>query len=203
MRQFVASLGVKQVDWVGTSMGGLIGMFLQDLVPGCIRKMVLNDIGPYIPAESLQRISKYVGIVPEFVDLDSAERHMRKAYAPFGITHDADWQYFTKHSVQTLPNGKYTMAYDPAIAKSSFQTEANAPIPAFEAWDLWQRLSHHAMLVIHGETSDILLPETVATMQQLSATTDVRTVHGVGHAPALIVPKLIDDIASWLKKTDK
>ena len=197
---FVDSLDVPEVDWVGTSMGGLIAMMLLDRRPGLISSLVLNDIGAYIPAESLQRISKYVGVMPEFIDLASAERHMRKAYAPFGIEHDSDWEYFTKHSVRQLPNGKYTLAYDPAIAHSTFKLMPGMPIPAFVAWDLWMRIQPERILVIHGEESDILHPDVTAQMKSLRTDTEVVTFAGIGHAPALVDPAHITTIKDWLNR---
>jgi pimeloyl-ACP methyl ester carboxylesterase len=107
------------VDWLGTSMGGLVGMMLaaQPLTP--IRRLILNDVGPFVPKASLERIGAYVGADPRFADLPELEAYIRRVYADFGNLSDADWAHMTRHSSRRRPEGGYGLAYDPAIATAS------------------------------------------------------------------------------------
>ena len=111
----LAELG--EYDWVGTSMGGLIGMGLT-AVPGiAMRRMVLNDIGPFIPRASLERIRDYLQIVPVFADLPALEAHLRRVHAPFGNLSDAQWRHLAEHSARMTAGGRFVLHYDPAIVE--------------------------------------------------------------------------------------
>ena len=115
-----AESGAPGIDWIGTSMGGLIGMMLAAQSGNPIRRLVINDVGPFIPAAALRRIGDYVGKAFRFPDFAAAEAHFRKAHAPFGDLSDAQWRHLTEHSVVVAPDGGFRLAYDPAIG---------APVP--------------------------------------------------------------------------
>ena len=171
----------RPVHWVGTSLGGVCGM-------------VLNDIGPHIPKAALARIREYMREPPVFEDLAAVEALLRVIHAPFGIPDDAAWREFATHSVRALPDGKLTLHYDPAIAHI---------IRAQEPEDVnllpfWSKITI-PMLVLRGETSDLLLAETFAEMQRSGA--EGVTVADAGHAPALMDEHTIATIAAFLRKT--
>ena len=189
---FLDSQKLSNVKWVGTSMGGLIGMMIKAIRPDLIGKMVLNDIGPHIPLTALERISRYVGMAPEFNSIEQAERHFRKAYAPFGIISDADWRYFTIHSVMNHKDNIMIPAYDPAIAYIFAQVNDDVDL-----WSLWENI-HGDFLVIRGLDSEILLADTAKKMQATKENITLFEIENVGHAPALMDEIQIKTIAEWL-----
>ncbi|WP_333669869.1 alpha/beta hydrolase [Elioraea tepidiphila] len=175
----LATFGDRRIDWVGTSMGGIIGMIVAAMPNAPIRRLVINDVGPSIPAAALARIGEYLGRVWSFPDLAAAEAHTRKAYAPFGALTDAQWRHLTETSVRPLAGGGFRLHYDPAIAEP-FRT---AP-QDMEFWPAWEHIAAPS-LVLRGEASDLLLPETAARMAAKPAVR-VQTIPGCGHAPALL-----------------
>jgi len=187
----LAVLGETPVDWVGTSMGGIIGIILAAMPGTPIRRFVINDVGPFIPAAALARIGEYLGRAWVFPDLAAAEAHARKAYAPFGALTDAEWRHLTETSVRPLPEGGFRPHYDPAIA-AAFRD----PPQDVELWPLWDRIAVPT-LVLRGEHSDLLLPETAERMAE-KPHVRVETIAGCGHAPALLDPLQIDLVARFL-----
>ena len=103
--------GEREVLWVGTSMGGMIGMVLSCLPQTPIRKLVLNDVGTLIPKESLERIGKYVGKAPAFKTYEETVAYLRSVSAPFGPLTDAQWDHLTRHNVKQTPDGQWTMKF--------------------------------------------------------------------------------------------
>jgi pimeloyl-ACP methyl ester carboxylesterase len=196
MLSFTQHIKAEKIDWVGTSMGGLIGMIIAAYHPQLIRKMVLNDIGPFIPAHTLKRIAKYVGIMPEFNDLQAVEKHLRLILAPFGIQKDEDWNFIARHS--TLEKeGKITLAYDPAIAHV-FGGEGG-DIQDVNLWYIWEQVTC-PILVLRGALSDALLSETTKQMAETGPKAKVVEIPGIGHAPALMDEEQISIIRDWLMK---
>jgi pimeloyl-ACP methyl ester carboxylesterase len=110
--------GIESVDWIGTSMGGLIGMMLAAQPGTPIRRLVLNDIGAVVPKASIERIADYVGHDPRFETLDAAEAYLRHIHAPFGKLSDAEWRHLATHSTAAADKGHLRLHYDPAIAKA-------------------------------------------------------------------------------------
>jgi pimeloyl-ACP methyl ester carboxylesterase len=187
----LAELG--EYDWVGTSMGGLIGMGLC-AVPGvAMRRMVLNDIGPFIPAASLARIRDYLQIFPEFDSLAAVEAQLRKVHAPFGPLTDAQWAHLAWHSARVTAGGRFVLHYDPAIVEPMA-----GPLADVDLWALWELCVKRPVLVLRGESSDLLLPETAARMGEAVQVT-VETIPGCGHAPALMDPAQIALILRFLE----
>ena len=190
-------LHITKVDWVGTSMGGLIAMVLAASYPGLIRKLVLNDIGPFIPAATLKRIGTYVSITPQFIDLGGVERHLRGILAPFGITDDAHWRHLAEHSALKRDDGKYILAYDPAIASAFERPSGEGEIVDIDLWSLWEKITCET-LVLRGALSDALLAETAATMKTTGPKAELVEFPGIGHAPALMDEGQITIVKSWL-----
>lgn len=180
MTAMIARADAASVDWVGTSMGGIIGMLLAAQPQSPIRRLVINDVGPFIPLSALQRIAAYVGIPVECADLAQLERHMRTIYAPFGITRDEDWRHMAKNSHRTLPNGKLTLAYDPTIVKNFGAADKDADL-----WSLYDRIQCPT-LVLHGMQSDILSANVANDMTRRGPHARLVEFPDVGHAPALM-----------------
>lgn len=182
MRALMAHIGAETVDWVGTSMGGLIGMLIASETPQTIRRMVLNDVGPVLTAQSLQRIGKYTGNAPLFNDVAAAEDYIRMTSAPFGKLTDAQWRHLTIHSIRERPDGKYEMAYDPALAAPFRQTMVYADL---DLWSIYDAIKCPT-LVIHGADSDLLTAATVREMSERGPKAKAVDIPGVGHAPVLM-----------------
>lgn len=195
MTALIARLDVGQVDWIGTSMGGLIGMSLAALPNSPIRRLVLNDIGPVISKASLQRISDYVGLDYRFSSTDALEKHLRKIHAPFGPLTDAQWAHMALHSQRQVDGGNLGLAYDPAIAENVKRAVADVHI-----WSLWDQITC-PVLVLRGAESDILSAETAQEMTARGPKAQLITFAGVGHAPALMARDQIDIVTGWLSKT--
>lgn len=196
MTALVARLDVDSVDWVGTSMGGLIGMALAAQANTPIRRLVLNDIGPFIPKAFLTRLRDYVGKDPRFADVDALEAYLRQVHAPFGPLTDGQWRHLAEHGARKMPDGGFALAYDPAIARAAFTGDEPEDI---EMWDIWDRIAC-PVLVLRGAASDLLLPETVASMRQRGPGCEAAEIAGCGHAPALMDEVQISLIRTWLER---
>jgi pimeloyl-ACP methyl ester carboxylesterase len=185
------------VAWVGTSLGGICGMVIAATDGSPINRLVLNDVGPFIPAESLRRIRNYMvasGDSPtmsHFADLESVERHLRLVHAPFGPLSDAQWAQMARNSVSELPDRRFAMHYDPRIAEPLRAQEPGD----VDMWPLWDRI-RVPRLVIRGETSDVLPAETFRRMEASGA--KAFEVPVTGHAPALLDPPQIEAIRAFL-----
>ncbi|MCW8952255.1 MAG: alpha/beta hydrolase [Rhodospirillales bacterium] len=183
----------KEVDWVGTSMGGLIGMMIAAQPNSPIRRLVLNDVGPLIPKASLERIGTYVGATRHFESEDDAERYLREVHAPFGDLSNEQWRHLAAHSVRRDEGGGLTLHYDPAIGKA-FEGEMHD----VDLWHIWREIDCPVM-VMRGENSDLLLADTVEQMIREKPDTVYAEIARAGHAPALMADDQVDSICKWLR----
>jgi len=186
MVALLARLDVAQVDWLGTSMGGMIGMALAaqpSADPGPIRKLILNDVGPVIAAGALARIGEYLATPPNFASPDEAERYIRTIAAPFGKLTDVQWRHLTTHVIKSGPAGRFQLRYDPGIAAPfAVAAAGQGEGKDIELWPLYDPISCPT-LAIRGELSDLLSRETLAAMAQRGPGAATVEVPGVGHAP--------------------
>jgi pimeloyl-ACP methyl ester carboxylesterase len=185
--------GTVKADWVGTSMGGLIGMMIAAHPSNPIKKLVINDIGPYISAEALERIKKYVSLNPTYHDWEGFYEAFKKRMAPFGIKDEAAWDFFAHISAEKNDKGGYRMNYDTNIVEALVGQE---PIKPVDLWPLWDMIRNE-MLILHGNDSDVLLPDTLHTMMVGKKATSVSFAN-VGHAPALLSADQISVIKDFL-----
>lgn len=193
MAALLARSGAEQVDWVGTSMGGLIGMLLAFQPGSPIRKLVVNDVGPFIPKAAMERMAAYVGQPVSFADLTAMERYLRVIAAPFGPLTDAQWQHLTIHSARQLESGEYAFAYDPGIAEAF----KNAALDDVNLWPVWDAI-RCPVLVMRGAESDVLTHEDAKAMQQRGPRAKLVEFTGIGHAPALMADDQIAVVRDWL-----
>jgi pimeloyl-ACP methyl ester carboxylesterase len=194
----IGRLGVDTVDWVGTSMGGMIGMALAAQPNTPIRRLVLNDVGAFIPKAPLERIAQYVGRDPRFDDIAGVEALLRKVHAPFGPLTDAQWSHLATHGAAKTEDGRWRLGYDPAIAKAFVAT----PIADVALWPLWEPVTG-PVLILRGADSDLLLRETAQEMTRRGAAAmagkvELREIAGVGHAPALMALDQIAPVREFL-----
>jgi pimeloyl-ACP methyl ester carboxylesterase len=194
MVALIARLDVETVHWVGTSLGGLIGMSLAAFPQSSVTKLVLNDVGPVVSAASLSRIGSYVGKWPPLPTIEAAEAYVRAVSAPFGAHSDAEWRFLTEHVVRRNPDGSFRMHYDPALA---VVFRAAEPTRDVELWGIYDEI-RCPTLVLRGESSDLLRWETAKEMSARGPRAEVVEIAGVGHAPTLIREEQIRVVRKFL-----
>lgn len=193
MVQLIQHLGVTRVDWIGTSMGGLIGMGIASLETNPIERLILNDVGPFLPKTALSRIGTYLGLQLKFDSMAQLETHLRQIHAPFGPLTDEQWAHLAKFSARQEPDGKVVLSYDPKIA-APFK---DADPEDIDLWALWDEI-RCPTFIIRGAESDLLLEDTAAEMVKRGPKATLLEVDGVGHAPALMDQQQIDQVKTWL-----
>jgi pimeloyl-ACP methyl ester carboxylesterase len=189
----IARLDVDSVDWLGTSMGGLIGMMLASRPGSPIRKLALNDIGPYLSKVGIERIGSYVGLDPTFPSLEALEAALRLTYASFGPLTDAQFRKMARDSAREKPKGGWGFAYDPKIADAFKQ----GPIEDLDLWPVWETI-RCPTLVLRGAQSDLLTHEAAEEMTQRGPKAKLIELPGIGHAPALVDEDQIGIIRNFL-----
>jgi pimeloyl-ACP methyl ester carboxylesterase len=198
MAAVIARGHAAAVDWVGTSMGGLIGMMLAAQPRTPIRRLVINDVGPFVPKDALRRLADYVGANPHFADFDEGLTYIKRIHAPFGELTDAQWRHLAKHSLRPDDRaGGYRLAYDPKIGAAFREPDR---IEDVDLWKLWDTIQC-PVLVLRGAESDLLLPETAEQMTRRGPKAELIEVPNVGHAPALLDGDQVGAITDWLART--
>ena len=197
---------IATFDWVGTSMGGLIGMALAGTpglpLPAPLRRLVLNDVGPAIQWAALQRIGTYLGQVGRFASVQQAADAMWQVSQGFGPHTPQQWLALSQAMVKPLPEGGFTLHYDPAIAVP-FRAldEAAAKAGQDTLWQLYDAIAARTLL-LRGSQSDLLSQETAAEMLRRGPRPQLVEFEGVGHAPTLIAPRQVEAVAGFLLATD-
>jgi pimeloyl-ACP methyl ester carboxylesterase len=200
MSALLLQLHLSKVTWLGTSMGGILGMMIASSQPALVQRMVLNDVGSVVSAEGLKRILGYVGTSNVFADKESAMQHLRTIMKPFGIHSEPQWQHMFAISFTALPDGTYTFAYDPAISqpfKEAASTEKE--LQDIDLSMFWNAVQC-PVLILRGEDSDILSAETAQSMCKRAIATDYIEIEGAGHAPALMDDYQVSTVCNWIEK---
>jgi len=197
----------RKLDWVGTSMGGLIGMFLAAKRGSPIRRLVLNDVGALIPWSALFRMKGYITRGRSFRDLDEVEAYVREVCASFGPLTDAQWRHLAEHSVRQNGEGAhsspYVLRYDPGIGEGLHgHIDAEFPIGpdllrGIDLWNVWSRIEC-PVLVLRGASSEVLLEKTLEEMRSRKPEVEIVEFAGVGHAPALMSAEQIGVVKEFL-----
>jgi pimeloyl-ACP methyl ester carboxylesterase len=198
MLVLLARLDTEHVHWVGTSMGGLIGMFMAAMGGSPIKRLVLNDVGPRITGESLRRIGEYVGRSPDFDNIAAAEAYLRQVNAPFGKLSDADWRHLTEHSVRAREDGRFVMCYDPAIGQPFRQSFVLGDV---DLWPVYDRIMCPVLLT-RGAESDLLDDDTARAMTERGPRASRVDFPAVGHAPMFMDEAQIATVRSFLAGND-
>jgi pimeloyl-ACP methyl ester carboxylesterase len=182
------------IDWVGTSLGGILGMMLAAAPQTPLRRLVLNDTGFHVALPAIARIHGYLAAAPAaFPDLAALEGHLRDIHAPFGDLPDAAWRHMAETSALPAEGGGVRLHYDPALAVPIL-AEQPAPIDLDAVW----AAVRIPTLVLRGATSDLLLAETAARMAEAPHVRLI-TIPDVGHAPALMDAAQIGLVADFLR----
>jgi pimeloyl-ACP methyl ester carboxylesterase len=194
MVTLIARLDVEALSWVGTSMGGLIGMALAAQAGTPVARLVLNEAGPVIAKAALERIGSYVGRAPTFPSLEKAEEYVRAVSAPFGRHSDEQWRFLTETWLRRNDDGSYRASYDPAIAEPF---RATMPEKDMELWPIYDAI-RCPTLVLRGAQSDLLSPDTARQMASRGPKARVVEIPEVGHAPTLMQPEQIAIVRDFL-----
>ncbi len=211
MNALIARIHTQEINWIGTSMGGLMGMIMASLPKTPIKRLVLNDVGAQIPVKAISRLAKYAGRDPEFASIEEAKNYFKLIYADFGKMNEEEWQHFTETSIREIAPGKFITKLDqgikraPAKSKLAWKLLFN-PHKALEGtlfdidlWQIWRNVTC-PVLVIHGGRSDLLLPDVITKMQSIHPNMEVLEVPEAGHAPALRNAVQHEKIYQWLLK---
>ena len=189
----VDQLGLKTFHWVGTSMGGAIGLHAASgPLKGRISRLVMNDMGTKVADAAADRIRSYAGKPPIFNRVTELETYFRTIYKPYGYLSDREWVKMAETSVRRMADGGITPHYDPNIVQQ-FECYPNDydQMPAYERIDI-------PVLVLRGQESDLLLKENAKEMQRRGPKAKVVEIAGCGHAPALNVPEQLNLVSSFL-----
>ena len=192
----LARLDVPRVHWVGTSMGGILGMMLAAMQQTPLRSLVLNDVGSRIPLASLQGIASYVGKAPSFASFEEITAYLSRVNASFGRLDAAQWRELCTHTARQDSDGRWRVRYDPAIALALQDLDGDVDLGAF-----WQA-NPLPSLILRGAESGLLTADIVAAMQAVHPATRAVTFADCGHAPALQHPDQVAAIAGFLAGHD-
>jgi pimeloyl-ACP methyl ester carboxylesterase len=195
MNALIAKTGAQQVDWVGTSLGGLIGIVLAGLPGNPIRRVVINDIGPYLPWTGLARLGSYIAKMPKgFATRADADAYFREVLAPFGALSDQHWDHLVGHSIAWDPDKElFAMLCDSEIVRA-FRNPWQYSI---DLWKYWKAI-RAPVLVMRGEQSDLLPSELADRMERSNPLASVLRVPDCGHAPPLLTPDQIEPVVAFL-----
>ena len=189
----LAHAHADRVAWVGTSMGGLLGIVMAAQPETPIVRLVVNDVGPTLEAAALARIGSYVGLDPVFDSFEALQAHVRAVSAPFGPLSDAQWEQLSRTTARQLPDGSWRLKYDPGIAVP-FRAAGSRPADLWPQWDAIRCPT----LVLHGAESDLLSSATAAAMRSRGPRPELIEFAGIGHAPMLLSPEQIAPVVSFL-----
>lgn len=200
--QLAGRTPVATLDFVGTSMGGLIGMGLcgtQGLpLPAPVRRLVLNDVGPAIQWSALARIGTYLGNTGRFDSVEQAAAAMWAISTTFGPHTPEQWLALSRHMVRPLSEGGFTLHYDPAIAVPFREVTEQAAVAGEAAlWQLYDNI-HAQTLLTRGAQSDLLSRDTALAMTRRGPKARLIEFAGVGHAPTFVAGDQIDAVATFL-----
>jgi pimeloyl-ACP methyl ester carboxylesterase len=202
LAQLNAQAAIGTLDWLGTSMGGLIGMAVcgtPDLpLPTPVRRLVLNDVGPVIRWQALQRIGAYLGNTGRFESVEQAATAMWAISTSFGPHTPEQWLALSRPMVKAQPEGGFTLHYDPAIAVPfRAMTQETAAQGQDALWQLYDHITART-LITRGADSDLLSRETALAMTQRGPKAQLIEFEGVGHAPTFVTDNQIEAAASFL-----
>jgi len=197
MTTLLARLDVETVHWLGTSMGGLIGMALASQPESPVTRLVLNDAGPVIAIASLVRIGEFLGRAPRLDSIEQAEAFVRFVAATFGTLSDEQWRHLTVHVTRVAADGKIEFVYDPGIAQPFREAVAAGGGKDIEMWPVYDGIACPTLL-LRGEDSDLLTRDTAVQMSQRGPRAKLIEVPDVGHAPMLMDEAQVAPVREFL-----
>jgi len=197
MVTLLARLNAETLHWVGTSMGGLIGLGLSALPGSPVQKLVLNDVGPVIEAASLQRIGSYLGQNMDFTSFEEGADYLKTISAGFG-THSRERWHALSRPMFRQAGGGFRLHYDPQLAVSLRGITADQASAGEAAlWYAYDSLKIPTLL-LRGADSDLLSPATAKAMTERGPKARLQEFADVGHAPMLVDPEQISVVREFL-----
>ena len=205
LAQLHANSPITRLDWVGTSMGGLIGMALagQPLLPAPLpfTRLVLNDVGPALEWAALSRIASYVGQNPRFDSVEQGAEALWRISSGFGPHSQQEWLALSRPMLRPRDDGGWGLHYDPAIGQAfQHMTPESAPTAEQALWQLYDQISART-LVLRGAQSDLLSAATARAMTERGPRAQLVEVAAVGHAPPLGTPDQVAVVSRFLLET--
>lgn len=194
----VEALSLTRLHWIGTSMGGIIGIAMAALQPQLIQALVVNDIGAEISLATMQRLHEYVGLSMQHPNREAAMEYVQKCYGAFGLTQPWQWEHLFHHSYRREPDGSYTLRYDPHILNAARDEAGNFTLTeGVDLWPYWNEI-HRPILLLRGAESEFLSPEMAQRMVAAKPQTSLLEIPHCGHAPSLMEPEQITAVKDWL-----
>ena len=205
LAQLHANSPITRLDWVGTSMGGLIGMALagQPLLPAPLpfTRLVLNDVGPALEWPALSRIASYVGQNPRFDSVEQGAEALWRISSGFGPHSQQEWLALSRPMLRPRDDGGWGLHYDPAIGQAfQHMTPESAPTAEQALWQLYDQISART-LVLRGAQSDLLSAATARAMTERGPRAQLVEFAAVGHAPTLVTPDQVAVVSRFLLET--
>lgn len=195
MNALIARLGVTEVNWIGTSMGGIIGMVLASVAQSPVKRLVVNDIGPEVSRDALMSIAQYIGKSEEFNSLKEVEEYQRSIYTEFAPMSDEDWSQMARYSSLRTEHGTFRLKVDCHVGEAFKDSISYFNV---EMWEIWEKITC-PVLVLRGADSSFLSQETALKMQTCGPETTVVEFENTGHTPTLRNDEQVQVIAEWLE----
>ncbi len=197
MNALIARLNVTELNWVGTSMGGIIGMVLASVPQSPVKRLVINDIGPEVSRDAQMTIAQYIGKEQDFDRLDDVADWLRSIYVEFAPMTDDDWLHMAKYSSRRTQSGKYRLKVDHRVGESFRESISYFNV---EMWDTWEKIVC-PVLVLRGKNSSFLSEATAERMLSCGPETTLVEFDDTGHTPTLRDDEQVDVIREWLNET--
>lgn len=187
--------GAERYNYIGTSLGGLMGISLAGLKDSPIKRLVINDIAPEVPYSAITRLTKYIGKDPRFDSIESVEEYLRETLAPFGPMTDANWRHMAYHGSRQTERG-YRLSFDPQIVQNFRRYWMFMHVTLWQYWDRIQC----PVLILRGVESDFLSSTLADKMLRRLPNAELIEFEGVGHVPSLNSEEQIVPVMEWLAR---
>ena len=191
----LAHAGAGRVTWIGTSMGGLLGLLAATRPFGPVKRLVMNDVGAFVPLDALQAIAHRLEAPERFATLDAVEAHLRRTHRDWGELTGEQWRHLATHRARRDAGG-WRLRHDPRLVRS---LSPLAPGLGLFFWDAWYRVGCPALL-LRGERSAVFPPEVARTMLAVKPAARFVEFGGCGHVPALMSPDQIAVVGNFVRE---
>lgn len=194
INSLLGQLELKEVDWIGTSMGGLLGMMLASQPSSPVRRLVMNDVGAFLPIDALRAIARHLEAPESFASLDEVEAHLRHTHRDWSTISDAQWRHLAVHRSRKAGAG-FRLHFDPVIARVARPMPFT---PGLFFWDAWYRV-RCPVLLLRGERSEVFPESVAATMLEVNHNAQLVEIPDCGHVPALMAASEMDVVGNFLR----